>query len=164
MHRFLIILLLLSGCTTTFNKRMAWGYRALHWTKLAGEAVDLNLAKWLRSKTNTCVKKYGSKTEGYARCILPTLEVVREWTGCFKSNDESCSTGIVAMLMAAQKASLNSLEIAWNTKKGDVYTAIKPSICILAAFVQTAKNAGMNFGKADVAIEKILALSVSLCK
>ena len=158
------ILTVMTLCSCAkFDKRMAWGYRALHWTKLAGEAVDTGLAAWLRSKTNACVEKHGRKTEGYAECITPALEFVRKWTGCTAS-DANCSAGMVSIIQSAQKASLDSLEVAWSAKKGDVYAAIKPSICALAEFVQAAKSAGVDFGKANESIDKVLALSVTLCK
>jgi len=122
-----------------FHKRMAWGYRALHWTAVAGNETDQALAHWLRAKTKQCLAKHGTKTEGYAKCVTSTLAVVRKWTGCEKAGDKPCPGGVVVSLQKSQRGALDSLETAYNAEKGDVFGAVKPALCALANFVGVAR-------------------------
>lgn len=150
-----------------FDKRMAWGYRALHWSKLAGEATDNGLAAWQRAETKRCLAAHGSKTPGYAKCIAKSLAIMQKWDGCKKgeaAKGKYCKGGAAVGLQNAQKIGLNSLETAWAAKKGDVFGAVKPAVCTIAGFLQFAKDAGANFGKADKSISTLLSLSKAICK
>ena len=48
-----IFVSLMSACGGKW-KDMAWGYRALHWTQVAGEATDKSVAAWVNLKNAEC--------------------------------------------------------------------------------------------------------------
>lgn len=152
----------LMGCAK-FNKNLAWGYRSLHWTKLAGDGVDAGLATWLRNEVKSCLAKHGSKSPGYATCIDPALKLVQAWTGCLNANDKDCAKGVVVILQSSQKTGLEALEAAYHAGKGNITSAVKSSICVVAKFLKTAKEQGVTFGKADSAVAKVLLLAAPIC-
>jgi hypothetical protein len=152
-----------SGCAK-FNERLAWAHHALHWTALAGEAVDEGVAAYQRSETQRCLKTHGSKTEAYAECIGKSLKVTRKWTGCDKAGKSLCKGGVALALQDAQRSARKALETAYKAGKGDVYGAVKGAVCALAPMVKIAKDAGVDFKQYEEEISSLLGLAEGLCK
>ena len=159
-----IFVSLMSACGGKW-KDMAWGYRALHWTQVAGEATDKSVAAWVNLKNAECAHKHKVKTAEFATCAKATLKLVRSWTGCENMTKKVCKGGVLPALQEAQKAAHNALDAIYNgTSTKDIKTVVRPAVCALVRAVGAVKAAGVDLGKAKASIDKVLVIGNTLCK